>query len=93
MQVSEKEKHAMRVWDEIVAEYERAHRLYPTWPADVIQAVALMTEEAGEATQAANNYYWGHKEGTLPMLRKEVVETAAMCLRILLDTECFKPKQ
>lgn len=78
-----------KVIQEIIAEYERANRLFPVWPADVVHAVAIMTEEAGEATQAANNYYWGHKEGTLPMLRKEVIETAAMCLRILCDTECF----
>ena len=91
-ELTEQMNHFGKVLDEIVAEYERARRLYPVWPADVIQAVALMMEEAGEATQAANNYYWGHKEGTLLMLRKEVIETAAMCLRILLDTQCFKVK-
>lgn len=79
-----------KVMQEILAEYERASRMYPAWPHDIVHAAAIMVEEAGETLQAANNYYHGQKESSLAMIRKEAVETAAMCLRLLLDTECYK---
>lgn len=70
-----------------VSELARAESLYPEWPADPVHAVAIMAEEAGEAVRAANNLKWGHGGGTPAVatrkLKKELVQTAAMCLRVL----------
>lgn len=79
-----------QIKNEVNAEVARARRLYPTWPADIIHATALMSEEAGEAVNAANGAFWGHKGATLHDVRKEVIETMAMCWRLLLDTECMR---
>lgn len=78
-----------QIQSEVNEELARARRLYPTWPADIIHAVSLMTEESGEAQQSANGAFWGHKGATLGDVRKEVIETMAMCWRILLDTPCM----
>lgn len=78
-----------QIQSEVNAEVARARRMYPTWPADIIHAAALMSEEAGESVSAANSYYWGHKGVPLSAVRKEVIETMAMCWRFLLDTECM----
>lgn len=78
-----------KIQSEVNEELARARRLYPTWPADIIHAAALANEEAGELVQAANSYYWGHKGVSLSEVRKEAIETMAMCWRFLLDTECM----
>lgn len=72
-----------------VLELARAERLYPDWPAnpDPVYMVAIMAEEAGEAVRAANNLKWGHRRGTPAeaeaKLKTELIQTAAMCLRML----------
>ena len=54
---------------------------HPNWPVDPVHGVAIMVEEAGEAMQAVLNYvYHG---GSLDNVRNEVVQTAAMCYRVL----------
>lgn len=76
-------------WEIIKAalmELDRARALHPVWPEDTIHATAIMLEEAGEVLQAANNLVAGHKGGTVEDVRKEVIETMAMCLRLLLET-------
>lgn len=72
-----------------LVELSRAEILYPdNWPAgDPVHAVAIMAEEAGEAVQAANNLKWGHGGRTytesIAKLRKEIIQTMAMCVRVL----------
>ena len=69
-------------WIDIIkAELRRAESAYPDWPPDVVHQVAIMAEEAGEAVQAANDV--AHKGALLEPLRRELVQTAAMCLRCL----------
>lgn len=62
-----------------LVELSRAEILY--------HAVAIMAEDAGEAVQAANNLKWGHCGRThtesVAKLRKEIVQTMAMCVRVL----------
>ena len=70
---------------ELLAEVERAERLHPEWPEDVIHQVAIMVEEAGEAMRAALNYvYHG---GELSELQDELVQTGAMVIRCLEDID------
>ncbi len=70
-----------------VAELARAERIYPELPDDTVHAVSVMAEEAGEAVRAANNLKWGHHRGTtaeaVEKLRTELIQTAAMCFRML----------
>jgi len=54
---------------------------HPGYPEDPIHRVAIMVEEAGEATQAAIDLiYHG---GSELELRKELYHTGAMVLRML----------
>lgn len=46
---------------------------------------AIMMEEAGEAMQAANDVV--HADASLEPLRLELVQTAAMCIRCLVNLE------
>lgn len=68
------------------AELDSARRHYPDWPIDIVHASAIMVEEAGEVLKVANNLRWHQKDSDLSEFRKEVVQTIAMCFRLLLDT-------
>jgi hypothetical protein len=70
--------HAYR---EIVEELERAEKLHPNWPKDIVYQIATMCEEAGEALKATLDYKYG--KGPSDDIIKEVIQTAAMCLRFL----------
>ena len=75
----------MEIIEAIQAEVERAEKLHPYWPEDIIHATAIMNEEAGEAIRAAlNAVYQG---GSIEDLRTEVVQTAATCIRILKNLQ------
>lgn len=67
--------------DAIHNELLAAEAKHPNWPDDVIHATAVMNEEAGEAIKAAlNHVYHGQ---SIELLKIEVIQTAAMCYRIL----------
>ena len=71
--------------EEIKEELKRAKELYPDFPKDIIHQVSIMNEEAGESIRAALNYYYhGDK---ISKVWEEVVQTAAMCLRVLENIE------
>ena len=80
----------VKVFNAIAQEYDRAVRKHPnsTWPKDVVHMVAIMAEEAGEAVQAANDVV--HQGASLEPLREELAQTAAMCIRCLVNLEYGK---
>jgi hypothetical protein len=66
---------------ELLAEMERAETIHPNWPDDTIHQAAVVSEEAGEALQAALNAVYHASDPA--KIRKEIVHTGAMCLRWL----------
>lgn len=73
------------IMKQILQEVERAQKKYPEWPADVVHAIAVMVEEAGEALRAANNCKWHN--GDIEALRTELVQTGAMVIRALKNLD------
>lgn len=69
----------------ILAEYRRAKELHPSWPDDIIHAVAIMAEESGEAIRAALNMQY--ENGNIEDVERELIECSAMCLRCLVNLE------
>jgi len=74
---------------EVEVELKRAEKMYPLWPGDVIHGAAIMAEEAGEAVQAALQLTYGNgaRSTRRAAYRKELVHTAAMCARAILDLD------
>lgn len=66
----------------ISKELVNARQKHPIFPDDIVHMVAIMQEEAGEATRASLRYYYD-EGGTLAELKEEIIQTAAMCLRVL----------
>ncbi len=71
------------VIDLIMTELKAAQKKHPGWPDDVIHQAAIMGEEAGESIQAAIDVYYA--QGSLEKLKKEVAQTGAMAIRILMN--------
>lgn len=71
----------------ILAELERAEKLHPVWPTDIIHAGAVVAEEAGELLQACNNYASNtHPENdNLAEMGIEAIQTGAMAIRFLIN--------
>lgn len=69
------------IWQDILQELHKAETKYPSWPADIIHQVAIMQEESGEAIRAAIQHVY--EGGGIDEVKKELIQTAAMCLRCL----------
>lgn len=66
---------------EIAAELAAAEAKHPVWPASMFHKLSIMQEEAGEVAKAMNDYCTG--KATMRDIRMEVIQTAAMCIRML----------
>jgi hypothetical protein len=77
---------------QVLEELERAELTHPIYPADVIHAAAIVSEEAGELVRAANNVYYEDSVEHRQNLLTEAVQTTAMGLRFLLETGNLKAK-
>lgn len=67
--------------EQILNELEKAEKKHPQWPTDVIHAAAIIAEESGELVRAA--LQWNYEDGNQDELKKEAIQTAAMCIRFL----------
>jgi len=65
-------------------ELARARARYPAWPADLVHAAAIASEESGEVVKAVNSYHWQQGDETLADIRAEAVQAIAMWTRFLV---------
>jgi len=66
----------------IMDELTKAEKKHSHWPEDLIHMVGIMTEECGEAMQAAIDCTYS--SGDLEHLKLELAQTGAMALRSLI---------
>lgn len=71
----------LRRYAPIEAELQRAKRKHPDFPRDMYKQLAIMQEEAGEVVKAVLHY--DYEEGSKEDIREELIQTAAMCMRML----------
>ena len=78
----------------ILAELKRAKQLHERFPHDPVHAVAIMAEEAGEAIQRSLDVTYA-PGGMLYIqeLEDELIQTAAMCVRCLINLHNFVPRK
>lgn len=74
-------RHIDKQVDLVLAELARAEAKHPKWPTDIIHQAAIVAEESGEAVQAALQFVY--EGGTMEDLKKELVQTATVALRML----------
>lgn len=73
----------------ILREYERATKIHPDWPTDLVHAAAILSEEAGEVIKAVNNAVTGKKDGKDSDYTTEAIQCGAMCLRFLANLQNY----
>jgi len=74
----------------IYQELGRAETIHPVWPEDAIHAAAIVSEEAGELVQAANDFIYD--SGAKDKMQTEAVHTGAMAIRFLINEYRREPK-
>lgn len=67
----------------ILAELERAEKLHPHWPVDIIHDAAIVAEESGELIQATLQYKY--ENGSHYKIEQEAIHTGAMAIRFLIN--------
>lgn len=67
----------------IIEELIRAELKHPDWPTDVVYKAAIVSEESGELMRAAVQYEM--EGGDIEDVRTEAIQTAATCIRLLLN--------
>lgn len=65
----------------ILLELEAAETKHPNWPDNIFEQVTILQEEAGEVSKAV--LQWMRESGNIHEVRKELRQTAAMCIRML----------
>ncbi len=73
----------------VIEEVKRACNKWPDYYSDIIHATALINEEAGESIQAALDLTYAN--GNIELVKNEVIQTAAMCFRLLNNINSLKP--
>lgn len=71
----------LRTLTDVDRELERARQKHRGFPRDPIHGVAIIQEETGEAMRAAIQAT--HEGGSYDAIEHELIQSAAMCLRML----------
>ena len=67
----------------IMTELKRAEKKHPKWPTDNFKRLAIVQEELGETFKAL--LHLEYEGGTSKEVHDEMVQTAAMTIRFLLN--------
>ena len=78
-----------RLTIEVFKELLHAVEKHPDFVIGIVDQVAVVSEEAGEAIQAALQFKY--ENGSAGAVRKELIQTAASCIRCLLHLPEDKP--
>ena len=62
-------------------EYDKAVTKHPNFPKNIFHQLFILTEEAGEVSQAVNDYYENNNTDVND-IKEELLQTAAMCFRM-----------
>ena len=67
----------------VLDELKLAKEKHPIFPTDVLHQIAIVNEESGEATRATLQFVY--EKGSKKEIENELIQTAAMCLRMLAN--------
>lgn len=68
---------------DIYSELEAAEKQHPNWPENPFEALAIITEELGELSQALLQYK--HEGGLSEAIRAEAIHVTAMGFRFIIN--------
>lgn len=66
---------------QIQAELAKAETKHPNWPTCLFRMDSIINEEKGEVSRAINQY--DMEGGSKQAIKDELIQTAAMCVRML----------
>ena len=72
----------------ISEELKKAKSKWPNWLNDPIHAASIVSEEAGELVQAANDFCYG--DGTKEQMILEAAQVGAMAIRFIEGIEDYE---
>jgi NTP pyrophosphatase (non-canonical NTP hydrolase) len=72
-----------QVIDDVFMELRKAEKKHPGWPNSLFEAYTIIAEEVGELAQAILQEKY--EKGTKNRIKEEAIQSAAMCLRFLLN--------
>ena len=70
--------------DRVVAEFVRAEKLFPEWPADPLHGLGVVSEEHGELCKAVLRFTY-EEDASFNDVETEAIQTAAMAIRFLIS--------
>jgi len=74
----------------VIEELKWAELKHPGFPENLIEGMAILAEEVGEAQIVANDFYWGDgddQEEIKEQFLTEIAQVGAVVLRILITME------
>lgn len=74
-------RQEQQIVKEIITELESAEKKHPLFPTDILHQIAIVNEESGEATRASLHVVY--EKGSKQAVKEELIQTAAMCIRML----------
>lgn len=69
----------------VMAEIDRAEKIHPVWPRNLIHAGMVVAEENGELVKSILDH--NERKGSRQAIITEAVHTAAMAIRFLKNIE------
>lgn len=81
---------ASKIAADIITEVRNAEAKFPEWPLNLAEGMQIITEEHGEAHEAAIEWRW--RRAPLENVRAELIQEAAMCMRQIAMIDRGSPR-